>query len=260
MSADGLKSPLAFTRKNYNGMPLWNRVLTVDGEGLFVVGNVCDTCAFFFERMSETNTKLEVSELRNILEKGLTEIHQEASSTLAQLMPQSDYTAALLKIRPEQVISRGPNDYFAREDFEFEDFMVDPGPPEPHDPRTSYYRVAGRNGVELESDYGIARGYDFLIPFSSEQALNADRVSYFVSALERGVTPTAIGISTLDIKGPSVKDRTHWCLAHYILDGHHKLAAAACTGKEITLLAFITHDHGVSSKAHIAELLATYPR
>lgn len=257
--SEGSNSPIEFVLHNVDGMPRWNRALSINGKATFHLGNVCETCAFFFERLSETTNQLEIGELRQGLENGMTEITASVSETLIQLMPKSDYTVVLLKVKPEQAVAGERSDYFASEDREFEEYIVNEGDIELQDPKTDYYRVGGRSEIVMPSSFGTAKGFEFLVPITSEKELDSHRIDHFVEALSNGGLPTAIAVSVLDVKGPSVNDRTHWCLAHYILDGHHKLAAAAQSGKEITLLAFIAHDHGVSSTQDIEEFLASYP-
>lgn len=261
LSSDGAKSPLTFTLKNWGGMPLWNRALTINGVDTFYVGNVCDTCGFFFEKLIGPNSGLEIDDLRTKLEIGTADPSPEVLSTLAQLMPKSDYTVAILKVLPEHVRPLEREDYFAREDFDYQDDydIIENGPPEPHNPKTEYYRISGRSGVSIEDEYATAKAFDFIIPLIAQQSLDRDRIDYFKDAISRGQTTTVVALSVMDIKGPSFKDRVHWCLAHYVLDGHHKLAAAAETKSEVTLLAFIALEHGVSSSSHVEKLLDTFP-
>ncbi len=88
--------------------------------------------------------------------------------------------------------------------------------------------------------------------------LDEQRIAYFRDQLTLGVRPTAIAVSVLDIKQYYDSDVAHWCLAHYLLDGHHKIAAAAETGCPITLLSFVTSDHGISAPENIDKLLNRY--
>ena len=261
LTSDGAKSPLKFALKNCGGMPLWNRALTINGVDAFYVGNVCDTCGFFFEKLIGPNSGLEIDDLRTKLEIGTGNPSTEVLGTLAQLMPKSDYTVATLKVLPEHVRPLERGDYFAQEDFDYEDDydIIEYGPPEPHNPKTEYYRISGRSGVSIEDESASGNAFDFIIPLIARQSLDQDRIDYFKDAISRGQTTTAVALSVLDIKGPSSKDRVHWCLAHYVLDGHHKLAAAAETKSEITLLAFIALAHGVSSPSHVERLLDTFP-
>ncbi|GAA3469853.1 hypothetical protein GCM10018965_044060 [Nonomuraea roseola] len=62
------------------------------------------------------------------------------------------------------------------------------------------------------------------------------------SALARyadtGENGTAVALGVLDISGPYFSDREHWGLFHFLLDGHHKLLAAARAGQAVRLLSF----------------------
>ena len=47
----------------------------------------------------------------------------------------------------------------------------------------------------------------------------------------------------------------HWCLAHYLLDGHHKTYAAYLAEKPITLLTFLTTVESVATEENVARVL-----
>ena len=40
---------------------------------------------------------------------------------------------------------------------------------------------------------------------------------------------------------------THWGLTHFLLDGHHKMQAAAETGRPLRLLSLLSVDAGLAS-------------
>jgi hypothetical protein len=103
-----------------------------------------------------------------------------------------------------------------------------------------------------------ARLFDFVVPMFPETWLNDDRMEFYSGQLQRGVEPTAVALSVLDVKGPADEGADHWCMAHYLLDGHHKVAAAARSGRPITLVSFIAVDHGISSAAKVDIALKTY--
>ncbi len=46
---------------------------------------------------------------------------------------------------------------------------------------------------------------------------------------------------------------THWCLARYLLDGHHKLFAAA-NDQPVRLLSFLSVDDGICNTDDIKML------
>ncbi|MFC7671351.1 hypothetical protein ACFQT0_31050 [Hymenobacter humi] len=94
--------------------------------------------------------------------------------------------------------------------------------------------------------------------------LDTERVAHYRTEIEKGGTPTAVALSVLDVKGPAWLDESgtippyteHWCLAHYLLDGHHKMYAASLLQKPIHLLAFIALDECImESPDDVATLL-----
>jgi len=70
-----------------------------------------------------------------------------------------------------------------------------------------------------------------------------------------GAMPTAVALSVLDVKGPAMCGVDHWCLAHYLLDGHHKVAAAASAGRPLTIITFLATDRCVASTAEVETAL-----
>jgi hypothetical protein len=125
----------------------------------------------------------------------------------------------------------------------------------PHNPRTKYYRGADKplgEGAYL---------YELLIPMFPDSWCDAKRVSEFEVHLQEGGHPTALAISVLDIKQPANWDgdpsvTSHWCLAHYIIDGHHKILAASHSKRPVGLLSILALDRGVSSAQDHAKLIA----
>lgn len=90
--------------------------------------------------------------------------------------------------------------------------------------------------------------------------LEDNRVSQYEKLLAEENKPTAVSLSILDIKQPAdwegEKDVTsHWCLAHYLIDGHHKVNAAAKIGSSINLISFVALSEGVSSVEEVNEIL-----
>ncbi|MUG95416.1 hypothetical protein F7734_24845 [Scytonema sp. UIC 10036] len=66
-----------------------------------------------------------------------------------------------------------------------------------------------------------------IIPMFPLSWLARERLIYYEHEITHGKQPTAFTLSVLDIKQPVVWNgdpeiTEHWCLAHYLLDGHHK--------------------------------------
>lgn len=52
----------------------------------------------------------------------------------------------------------------------------------------------------------------------------------------------------------------HWCLTHFLLDGHHKLEAAATAGRPVRLLSLLALGEGMSGAEDWARLPALRAR
>lgn len=261
------RSAIGFATTGGGAWEVWDRYLTVDGKHAYHVGNVCGTCAFFFERMEGANKGIEVGALASTLAEGIADLDGSLVDTLAQLIPNSAYVVALIRVTPQRVQLLGANDYFSGE--QVANVGIDGFWGQPHYAKVAYYRVEDRSAVAVRRDAPNAAAFDFIVPMFPESWLNEDRVQYYERALAAGCCPTAVAISILDVKSPaSILDendpvdggKEHWCLAHYLVDGHHKIAAAARSGQEITLLSFIALDHGVSSPEQVEAMLQTYER
>jgi hypothetical protein len=90
-----------------------------------------------------------------------------------------------------------------------------------------------------------------------ERWLDPARIVHYKNKIEAGAMPTAVAISVLDVKGPAMRGIDHWCFAHYLLGGHHKVAAAASAGSPLTVITFLASDRGVASKAEVEVALAS---
>lgn len=89
-----------------------------------------------------------------------------------------------------------------------------------------------------------------------------------VAALEISPMPTAVAVTTLDISQPANKlgadYYAHWGLTHFLLDGHHKLHAAAQSQRPLRLLSLLLlSDASLATPEQVArvpELLASQPK
>lgn len=218
------ESPLGFATKGGGSWEIWDRFITIEGKDAYHIGNICGTCSFFFQRLGGANQSLTPRDFQDQLSFGLTGLTDTQVAVLSELLPDGNYEATLLFRIPRLITPGETGDYFCREQPAL--WGIDSFWGLPHDPRTKYYR-----GADRSVDDG-AYLYEFLIPMFPESWLAAGRVSKFERSMHEGQCPTVLTISVLDIKQPAIWDgdpvvTSHWCLAHYILDGHHKLFAAS---------------------------------
>lgn len=260
------KSPIGFEPVELGG---WfpNRYLTVEGKRAYDLGVICGTCAFIFERMYGAAATIDVRPLTEALASGVDALTANVVDHLAQMMPNGRYLALLLEISIGAVTPGQHGDYFTEE--HLENWGVDNFFGLPHNPKVSYYRSVGKPrgrsqyAWPVRQDYNEGRVFfEFVAPMFARAWLDAERTRFYRSKLEAGAKPTAVAISVLDVREPATTrtesvTEEHWCLTHYLLDGHHKFEAAAQTGMPISLISFLAVERGVSTKDEIQVALSS---
>jgi hypothetical protein len=84
-------------------------------------------------------------------------------------------------------------------------------------------------------------------------------VAEHAARLSTSSSPTAVAVSTLDVCAPAVDTQSedydeHWGLTHHVLDGHHKLQAAAETRRPLRLLSLLAIDASLASPEQLARV------
>jgi len=245
------ESIIGFQTTGGGDWEVWDRYLTIDGEKAYHIGNVCGTCSFFFERLGGANKSVSPKEVTKELSTGLKGLDQGFLKKVSKIIPAGDYFISLLNIAPTLCTIGGENDYFANEQVKL--WGINGFWGFPHHPKIQYYRGETKKISEFEMLF------EFIIPMFPQRWLDQDTVNKFVKHIEESVSPTAIALSVLDIKEPGdwkeeIDVTSHWCLAHYIIDGHHKVFASVLSNKPITLLSFLALDKGVSNPKNIKQL------
>lgn len=235
------KTIISFEKDSKN----WNRFIAIEGKRAYEIGNVCQTCAFYFERLEGANQKIEPKEVIQKLNNGIKNIDQDLINQISKIIPNGNYKVMLLDFEPKMVSLGTESDYFTNEQIKL--WGIDGFWGIPHHTKIPYYRTKTES---LSTDKEL---YEFVIPMYPKNYLDIERVNYYKDEFLKGKKPTAISLSVLDIKGPAVQGvgsvesdiLEHWCLAHYLIDGHHKLYAASETNFKITILSFLALDECV---------------
>jgi hypothetical protein len=248
------KSLLGFATKGGGSWEVWDRFITIEGKDAYHIGNVCGTCSFFFQRLEGANKSLNPRDFQGQLSSGIAVLTDAHATVLSELIPNGDYDLSLLFRVPRLIIPGETDDYFCREQLAL--WGIDGFWNLPHNPRTKYYR-----GMDIPLGNG-AQLYEFFVPMFPESWLDLKQVSQFENYFHEGKRPTALAISILDVKEPAMWNgdpnpavKSHWCLAHYIIDGHHKLFAASRTKRPIGLVSILALGHGVSGPEEHAKLI-----
>ena len=263
MTADGSASRLSFSpQEPKDGSSVWARRLLLDGKDAFDLGISCDTCAFFFERMPGADESVSPGEaVSTALRAGIDGLDPDLLAAVGSVVPAGEYEACLLEHVPTIVWPGDEHDYFCREQVEL--FGIDPFWGIPNTPRTPYYRCG-------DSDLGSnERLFEFVVPFVPPRWLDADTVDAYRSG---GGDGTGLAVGVLDVKAPFgwdgdtgpyrpafAHDATagrHWCVAHFLLDGHHKLYAAALERRSVRLVSLISRSESIAIPHELTQAVA----
>lgn len=254
-SIEGSDSILAFETASGGHWDAWDRYITIQGKRAFHIGNICGTCEFFFERLEGANQGVSPREISTELQAGISQLDDDLLSKVSLILPNGDYEVSLLEVKPKLVDLGTEDDYFSNEQLHV--WGIDEYWGLPHYPKTKYYRSLTK---DLTSKSKL---FEFVVPTLPVNWLDADTVDKYKSLISDGGEPTALCLSVIDIKEPAdYADDTdypeHWCLSHYVIDGHHKVFAAAFLNKPITLLSFLAKEESIANDQAVKELFRNY--
>jgi hypothetical protein len=229
------------------------RHLTLDGKRAYLLTTLCDTCGFIFERAGGANQSVDVAEFAETLRVGIEAPDASVVSTAGRAMPDGAYRVALLDVVLNLVWPGDENDYFAHEQLDL--FGIDSFWGLPHNPRVPYFRTANL----AVSDH--ARLFEFVVPMFPPRRGNRETIEDYREQVTRGEHPRSLAISVLDIRQPAYLEDwpdidQHWCLAHFVVDGNHRVYGAAEAGKPARILSFISEEWSVATAAEIDQALA----
>lgn len=225
----------------------WDRFIAIDGKEAYHIGNICGTCEYFFERLDGANREIHCEEVIEYLNDGITKLSPDLIKSILKIIPNGNYSVNLIQSQCNMVELTSNEDYFANEQIEYWGLNNFWGLP--HHPKIKYYRG------ESKKIYDIGNFCEFFVPMFPQNWLDDDRIEYYQEQIKLGKKPTAIAISILDIKQHFDSEIKHWCLTHYIIDGHHKMFSAWKENKEITFLSFLAVNKGVSTEKQVDELI-----
>ncbi len=229
------------------------RLLSVAGTPAFELGFWCGTCPFLFERLEGSNTTQSIEGLQDTLTEGPSEIDEDVVGAFSALLPAGEYIPLLLEIEPTLTYPMRPGDYFAEEqDKTWRTSDGFWGLPEY--PRTPYYR----GDTQALDDENVL--FEFVVPMVPPSRNERDRVAEHSKQLRHSHRPTCVTLSLLDVRQRAVANTPeealiHWGLAHFLLDGHHKIEGAAATGSRLQILSLLSIDHSLADASAIARAI-----
>lgn len=225
--------------------------MSLGDEPAYELSLGCGTCQFLFQRLEGANDTLSIPALTQRLTEGLQDLDDDVIRDFSMLLPRGDYLPLLLSIEPQMRLPSGPGDYFAEE--QIATWGVDSFWGLPEYPRTAYYRTF-ETPVTQE-----AHLFEFVVPMLPPAWSDKTTVAEYAARLSESSSPTAVAVSTLDVCQPATDTHSqdyyeHWGLTHFLLDGHHKMRAAAETGRPLRLLSLLSLEASLSSPQQIARV------
>lgn len=231
------------------------RHLLLDGKPAYELSWGCGTCAMLFRRLDGANGTVSVDRLRDRLGRRADAIDADVVDAFGALLAADEYLTLLVEVTPRLVTPMLDGDYFAEEQVATWGAAYFTGLPE--HPNVAYYRT-GR--YELAA---AERLFEFVVPMVPATWNEPDTVADYERRLAEGEIPTAVALSVLEVAEPATTSprlthERHWGLMHFLLDGHHKMQAAARTGRPVRVLSFLALGQGTGSRAQalrVAEIL-----
>ncbi|MER7663613.1 hypothetical protein [Streptomyces sp. NPDC096193] len=229
------------------------RLLVVEGEPAFELSFWCGTCPLLFRRLETAKQTLSLEGVQERLTGTLADPGDGGViEEFGALLPQGDYLPMLLRVEPRLVIPGREGDYFSGE--QVATWGIDQFWGLPEYPHTPYYRT-----FETAVD-ASAHLYEFVVPMVPPTWNTRERVEEYVTLMAGEAVPTAVAVSTLDVCEPAAglghDHSRHWGLTHFLLDGHHKLEAAATAGRPVQLLSLLALAEGLAGAEDCARLPA----
>jgi hypothetical protein len=223
--------------------------ITIAGERAINIVNACGTCGFLFEKLADPKTHLDDESAVELL-GSLEAVPDDATlARLAAILPAGEYLPLIVEAIPRWVRRKGEGDYLV-EDFvklfglEAPDYVDVP------DPRVSYYRLGEpiRHCVRAYGRKFDGLLFQFLVPLQEADRLNRNRIEHWKNVATRRPL-TAFAFSAFDIHGPAIyggdpdyRFETHLALKCVLLDGHHRVQAAAELQAPVRVLAMISRS------------------
>ena len=205
----------------------------------------CSTCRFLFRRIDAVSDGLSADELTERLAAGLSDLDGEVIDRFASILPADHYLPILMEVSPRLVFPGQAGDYFAHEQM-----ATWGGPVET--PRTPYYRTFD---APLDPASHL---FEFVVPMVSPQRNDPARVVEFQTRLHSSSAPTAVAVSVLYVCQPANgggPDRIeHWTLTHFLLDGHHKVEAAARSARSVRLLSLLSVSNSIATPQQVTAI------
>lgn len=234
------------------------RLMWLGDDPAFELSFWCGTCQFLFKRLEGATETVSLPEVERALRGGLEQVDDTIVEAFGALLSRAVYQPMLLQIRPRLIQPGRPGDYFSEEQVATWGLSAFWGLPEY--PQTPYYR-SWETAVDAHRHM-----FEFVVPMVPPSWNDEDKVRDYVDRLANSDAPTAVAVSILDVCQPANRLASatdyfeHWGLVHFLLDGHHKMQAAAQSGRAMRLLSLVSTADGLATSDQVERLLGLRAR
>jgi len=227
------------------------RLLWQGSDPAFELSWWCGTCPLLFKRLEGATETVSLPGMQQTLNSGIENIDDGVLDAFAAILPGGSYVPMLLKVQPELVYPGRKGDYFSEEQVDTWGVSGFWGLPEY--PQTPYYRT-----WQAPVD-PTAHAFEFVVPMVPPTWNEPDRVEEYAQKLLNSSTPTAVAVSILDVCQPAMDNGTdyyaHWGITHFLLDGHHKMQAAAEAKRPLQLLSLLSIEGSLAQGTDIERVV-----
>lgn len=237
--------------KKLEGQWAGRRLLWQGADPAFELSFWCGTCPLLFKRLEGATERLSLPEVQQTLNSGIENIDTDVLDAFAAILPGGSYIPMLLRVQPELVYPGRSGDYFSEEQVDTWGVSGFWGLPEY--PQTPYYRT-----WQAPVDPS-AHAFEFVVPMVPPTWNEFDRVEDYAQTLLDSSTPTAVAVSILDVCQPAMDNGTdyyaHWGITHFLLDGHHKMQAAAEAQRPLQLLSLLSIEGSLAERPDVERIV-----
>ncbi|MFF2326568.1 MULTISPECIES: hypothetical protein [unclassified Streptomyces] len=211
--------------------PRWGKSLRIDGEPVYHVGSDCGTCETTMHllgwppRAARRGADGLRTALADVADLGAGAF--DAAVPLIEEFPAGHYRAHLLDLDLERVTDPAASWWARRHELRRDDAYGGDAEPYGGDglddwPGTDHFQLRDRIPGETPT-------YGALLPCQPLDALDADTVARYTSAIAAGRRPAALALAWVEDIWVEAEYPERFLVAA-VLDGHHKLAAYATAG------------------------------
>jgi hypothetical protein len=242
--------------KNAPSAAIVERSLRLHGHPVYSLCSSCQTCPPLFRRLAELPESglPSVTEFKDRLANGLEAVDEDVLAVVSGVLPLGEYVPLVLRLWPRLVLPGEPGDYFSEERL----VAFPEHEPWAGQPSGVYYR-----GTTMQLSDSVEL-FEFVLPLIAASSLNPERVRHYETLIRGGASPTALALSILD--GSLGRDTDlpmspfHWALGHFLLDGNHKIQAAALLGVPLTVMTVLSTTMGKARSETVLQLVSELAR